>query len=203
MKKIIILVFAMVMIIPLEAKALTGNLKMNCTKSNGQASCKLQGVATDGKVGGVDATVTVSDELELISVTTDSSWQGDGKDGKIVVYDTTGRSNTFDIATIIVKPKNGSNADGKITVDNVTFADENDQDVSIVKLEQGVSIQQNNTVTNKDNTHTLDGKEVVKKTTSQIENPKTADKNILVSILLIIGVVSVGIFSYQKYKAVK
>lgn len=197
MKKITILLIGIVLLIPFQAKALTGSLKMDCIESNEQVSCQLQGIGTDGKVGGVDAIVAVSEELELVSVTTDSSWQGDGSNGKIVVYDTTARENTFNIATIVVKAKNKTPAKGKITISDIIFADENDRDVVVEDLEKEISIE------GKSTTSTADNKGEVQQTSSQPENPKTADKNVFILMITALVAIITFVFCYKKYKTVK
>lgn len=114
-----------------------GQMNLSCDKTvtiaNERINCTVTGtVADSSQVSALSSKLKLSDNLELVSITTDSSWQGDGEGGNIQLYTDKNKSSTFPIATFTVAIKSGvANADETISLENNYFYDEKFQEQSI------------------------------------------------------------------------
>ncbi len=114
------ILFILVLLIPLvifsfsKSYALEGfgQVNLTCDKTvavgGENISCTATGtVAAESQVPALSSVIELSDNLEFVSFTTDSSWLGDGTDGKIELYTDVNKSSTFPIGTFTVKVKEG------------------------------------------------------------------------------------------------
>ena len=91
MKKVFgYLILLMIMILPLQAKALTGSIKISCDKENyalsETATCKVTGTSQEG-VYSISANIGNMKGNFNVEFKTDSSlWQGSGENGEIKLY---------------------------------------------------------------------------------------------------------------------
>ena len=112
MKKILILIITIVgILLPLNAKALSGNVTVSCapTKLNpGEiANCSIKANVQGGEVSSLHAKINTGTNLTLGQVTVSSIWAGDGDGGIIDLYTDTNKTSAFDIATFTVTAKTG------------------------------------------------------------------------------------------------
>lgn len=145
-KEIRKLFITLLLLIPFRVQALTGSTMMQCDKTSvvpgAVITCTLRGTASDGEVSAISAKIKTSGNLTLDTVAVDSAWQGNGDGGSIDLYTDSNKSNTFGIATFIVKVSN-SVAGGlaeKITIDAIKFYDGNYDEVVIENCSQDISV---------------------------------------------------------------
>ena len=122
-KKIIMTLGLVGVLIPLNTKALTGNVNLSCEattlKPGESTNCTIKGNINE-EVSAVSIKLGVGDNLTLSNIKTDSSWQGDGEGGNIELYTDTNKTGNFPIATFTVKAdsiKEGANTN--ITLSNI------------------------------------------------------------------------------------
>lgn len=127
-KKTILLLGLIGVVLPLNAKALTGSVNLSCDKTTLKPSevttCKITGNINE-EVSAVSMKVKVGDNLTLSNITTDSIWQGDGLDGDIELYTDTNKKGNFNIATFKVTASSiTTGADTTVSLDEVALSDE-------------------------------------------------------------------------------
>ena len=127
-KKIIIFIALIVVLLPVNVKALTGSINLSCDKvklnPNEETTCYVKGNINE-EVSGIDATLVLGDNLTLSSITKDSIWDsGDvGTDSnKIVLVTSNNPKGNFNVVTFKVKAGNKSNIDTKISLSDVKLS---------------------------------------------------------------------------------
>lgn len=211
------LILLMIMILPLQAKALTGSIKISCDKENyalsETATCKVTGTSQEG-VYSISANIGNMKGNFNVEFQTDRSWQGSGENGEIKLYTDEGKTGTFNIGTITVKVKEQSYSLSSLDLylEDSQFWDTNGKawDVDGNKVEVTFTRDSNGSTTDnkKDNTTTNNSNSTksdntVKKTSNSVTNPNTGDHNIFITILVLIVTLSVFGVSYKKFKKVK
>lgn len=125
-KKILIIILLLVVLIPINVKAATGNIKITCDKEKIKAgdstTCIISGT-TDSEIIGISATLNLTDNLAFTSFTKNNSWsEGSIENNKLDIYSENYLNNNFDIGTMIITAKdNISNTNEKITLKDITF----------------------------------------------------------------------------------
>lgn len=125
-KKILIIILLLVVLIPINVKAATGNIKITCDKEKIKAgdstTCIISGT-TDSEIIGISATLNLTDNLTFTSFTKNNSWsEGSIENNKLDIYSENYLNNNFDIGTMIITAKdNISNTNEKITLKDITF----------------------------------------------------------------------------------
>ena len=195
-------------IIPINAKALTGSVSITCDKEsygmNDTATCSVKGTSNE-EVYSISASI-VDTSNATIEFTTDSAWQGNGDEGNIQLYTDTGKKGTFNIGTLKVKLKDTSTSDTSLGLEikDVKFGDTDGTEEDITASKATISFSQNTnndnqgSITN-DNSNTSDTTNSNSSKTS-VKNPKTADVKIA---LVIFGILVAGVFITIGYKEVK
>ena len=195
-------------IIPINAKALTGSVSITCDKEsygmNDTATCSVKGTSNE-EVYSISASI-VDTSNATIEFITDSAWQGNGDEGNIQLYTDTGKKGTFNIGTLKVKLKDTSTSDTSLGLEikDVKFGDTNGAEEDITASKATISFSQNTnndnqgSITN-DNSNTSDTTNSNSSKTS-VKNPKTADVKIA---LVIFGILVAGVFITIGYKEVK
>lgn len=218
-RRYIVLVLLMIMLFPLQAKAEepTGKVTISCDKEiykiDETAVCKVTGT-TNGKVYGVD--IILGDTISNLDMEfqKDSSWQGSGENGHIVLYEAKEKTGTFNIGTITLKVKEKNDF-----VSGTLYAVEEksifSSDTDTWKIESNTAYvnfmrdsdgsttdnKKDNTTTNNSNSTKSDN--TIKKTSNSVTNPNTGDHNIFITILVLIGTLGIFGVSYKKFKKVK
>lgn len=129
--------FVSFIIIPINVRALSGNISLSCNPtnllSNSTVNCTLSGTVNEGSIDSVVAKVVLSSNLEFVSFTNNSIWQGDGNDGSIDLFTDVNKSGNFAIGTFQVKTKSGitTGANENITINSVVFSNSDDPPISI------------------------------------------------------------------------
>ena len=131
-KKIIIFIALIGVLLPVNAKALTGSINLSCDKiklnPNEETTCYVKGNINE-EVSGIDATLVLGDNLTLSSITKDSIWDsGDvGTDSnKIVLVTSNNPKGNFNVVTFKVKAGSKSNMDTKISLSDVKLSNATD-----------------------------------------------------------------------------
>lgn len=114
-------------LIPINVSALTGNVSLSCDKTklkpNEETTCSVK-ANTNEDVSAVGARITLGSNLTLTSVTTDSSWEGNGDDGNIQLYIDNNKKGNFNIATFKVKAGSvNTGADTSVSLSDVKLSD--------------------------------------------------------------------------------
>ena len=126
MKKLLISIGLLLVIIPVNVKALTGNVYLNCNDTtltlNEETTCSItaninEEVATINKMQ-----ITVGSALTLVSTTPDSIWEGSGEDGLLKLYTDEFKKGTFNIATFVIKGASETSG-AKVSLEDVVLAD--------------------------------------------------------------------------------
>lgn len=125
-KKILIIISLLVVLIPINVKAATGNIKITCDKEKIKAgdstTCIISGI-TDSEIIGISATLNLTDNLTFTSFTKNNSWsEGSIENNKLDIYSENYLNNNFDIGTMVITVKdNISNTNEKMTLKDITF----------------------------------------------------------------------------------
>ena len=204
-----LILLSLMIIIPINAKALTGSVSITCDKEsygmNDTATCSVKGTSNE-EVYSISALVSNSSYAN-IEFTPDSSWQGNGDEGNIQLYTDTGKKGTFNIGTLKVKLKDASTSDTSLGLEikDVKFGDTNGAEEDITASKATISFSQNtnnndnqSNITN-DNSNASNASNTSSSKTS-VKNPKTADVKIA---LVIFGILVAGVFIVIGYKEVK
>lgn len=203
-----LILLSLMIIIPINAKALTGSVSITCDKEsygmNDTATCSVKGTSNE-EVYSISASI-VDTSNATIEFITDSAWQGNGDEGNIQLYTDTGKKGTFNIGTLKVKLKDTSTSDTSLGLEikDVKFGDTDGTEENITASKATISFSQNTnndnqgSITN-DNSNTSDTTNSNSSKTS-VKNPKTADVKIA---LVIFGILVAGVFITIGYKEVK
>ena len=204
-----LMLLSLMIIIPINAKALTGSVSITCDKEsygmNDTATCSVKGTSNE-EVYSISALVSNSSYAN-IEFTADSSWQGNGDEGNIQLYTDTGKKGTFNIGTLKVKLKDASTSDTSLEVEirDIKFGDTNGAEEDITASKTNVNFSQNtnnndnqSSITN-DNSNASNASTASSSKTS-VKNPKTADVKIA---LVVFGILVAGAFIVIGYKEVK
>ena len=125
-KKILIIISLLVVLIPINVKAATGNIKITCDKEKIKAgdstTCIISGI-TDSEIIGISATLNLTDNLTFTSFTKNNSWsEGSIENNKLDIYSENYLNNNFEIGTMVITAKdNISNTNEKMTLKDITF----------------------------------------------------------------------------------
>lgn len=203
-----LILLSLMIIIPINAKALTGSVSITCDKEsygmNDTATCSVKGTSNE-EVYSISASI-VDTSNATIEFITDSAWQGNGDEGNIQLYTDTGKKGTFNIGTLKVKLKDTSTSDTSLGLEikDVKFGDTDGTEEDITASKATISFSQNTnndnqgSITN-DNSNTSDTTNSNSSKTS-VKNPKTADVKIA---LVVFGILVAGVFITIGYKEVK
>ena len=202
-----LIIFTLIVIMPINLKALTGSISIKCDKEsysiNDTATCKVTGTS-DEEVKSVAA--KVSAENLNVSFLTDSIWQGTGEDGNIQLYSDKGQTGTFNIGTLKISAKDSSYGlvSGIVTLSNVKYSDvavgDSQIQVSFVNGSNN-SNTDNNSNNNSNNGNSGNNTSGLNNSSnSSINNPKTSDFKIGLIISLIAITLIISILRYKRLK---
>lgn len=202
-----LIIFTLIVIMPINLKALTGSISIKCDKEsysiNDTATCKVTGTS-DEEVKSVAA--KVSAENLNVSFLTDSIWQGTGEDGNIQLYSDKGQTGTFNIGTLKISAKDSSYGlvSGIVTLSNVKYSDvavgDSQIQVSFVNGSNN-SNTDNNSNNNSNNGNSGNNTSGLNNSSnSSINNPKTSDFKIGIIISLITITLIISILGYKRLK---
>ena len=124
----------------------TGSIDLDCDKevagSGDEIVCSVIGNVSSYQVSALESQVSLSENLEFVSFTVDSTsededdrWQGNGDDGNIQLYIANNKSDEFTIGELKVKVKENSVVDEEdITLKDVVFYNENFEEREIASI---------------------------------------------------------------------
>lgn len=204
-----LILLSLMIIIPINAKALTGSVSITCDKEsygmNDTATCSVKGTSNE-EVYSISALVSNSSYAN-IEFTADSSWQGNGDEGNIQLYTDTGKKGTFNIGTLKVKLKDASTSDTSLEVEirDIKFGDTNGAEEDITASKTNVNFSQNTNNNDNQSNITSDNSNAsnasnASSSKTSVKNPKTADVKIA---LVVFGILVAGAFIVIGYKEVK
>ena len=203
-----LIIFTLIVIMPINLKALTGSISIKCDKEsysiNDTATCKVTGTS-DEEVKSVAA--KVSAENLNVSFLTDSIWQGTGEDGNIQLYSDKGQTGTFNIGTLKISAKDSSYGlvSGIVTLSNVKYSDvavgDSQIQVSFVNGSNNSNTDNNSSNNNSNNGNSGNNTSGLNNSSnSSINNPKTSDFKIGIIISLITITLIISILRYKRLK---
>lgn len=203
-----LIIFTLIVIMPINIKALTGSISIKCDKEsysiNDTATCKVTGTS-DEEVKSVAA--KVSAENLNVSFVTDSIWQGTGEDGNIQLYSDKGQTGTFNIGTLKISAKDSSYGlvSGIVTLSNVKYSDvavgDSQIQVSFVNGSNNSNTDNNSSNNNSNNGNSGNNTSGLNNSSnSSINNPKTSDFKIGLIISLIAITLIISILGYKRLK---
>ncbi len=204
-----LILLSLMIIIPINAKALTGSVSITCDKEsygmNDTATCSVKGTSNE-EVYSISALVSNSSYAN-IEFTADSLWQGNGDEGNIQLYTDTGKKGTFNIGTLKVKLKDASTSDTSLEVEirDIKFGDTNGAEEDITASKTNVNFSQNTNNNDNQSNITSDNSNAsnasnASSSKTSVKNPKTADVKIA---LVVFGILVAGAFIVIGYKEVK
>ncbi len=126
-KRLIGIISFLLILLPLNVNALSGNVSVSCNKTklsaNESTTCSIKANTQEG-VSSVHAEIVLGANLTLSSVTTSSTWQGDGEGGIIDLYTDVNKSGSFDIGTFVIKAGNvTTGANTSVSLSNIVLSD--------------------------------------------------------------------------------
>ena len=203
-----LIIFTLIVIMPINLKALTGSISIKCDKEsysiNDTATCKVTGTS-DEEIKSVAA--KVSAENLNVSFVTDSIWQGTGEDGNIQLYSDKGQTGTFNIGTLKISAKDSSYGlvSGIVTLSNVKYSDvavgDSQIQVSFVNGSNNSNTDNNSSNNNSNNGNSGNNTSGLNNSSnSSINNPKTSDFKIGLIISLIAITLIISILRYKRLK---
>ena len=93
-------------------------------KQGDKLNCTLEGNSYDYEVSAISATIKKSDDYDIVKVTPDSSWEGDGENGDIDLYTDINKTKNFKIAKFTIVLKDTSKTDIEINIVDNSFFDQ-------------------------------------------------------------------------------
>lgn len=209
-KKLYYLVLlALIIIVPINAKALTGSVSISCDKEAYQmsdtATCKVTGTS-DVDIYSVSAKLNndFTSSVATVEFIADSSWQGNGEEGNIQLYTDVGKKGTFNIGTLSIKIKDTSSdiASLDVAIDDVKFGDTDGKEVDIKSNQKTVAFSSDTLNDNNDNVSSdVTNTTPVKSNTTNktnVKNPSTVDTGITLIVFGIIITCAIIIVGYKK-----
>ena len=158
--KLIMTIVLVGILLPLNIKALTGSINLNCNSNtieiDTSTTCTLSGYSNEG-ISALSAKLSASGNIRILNISTSTIWQGDGLDGNIALYTDSNKLGNFAIATFTVKA-NSTVGKGTISVSNVNFSDASFNEYSMLGKSLTITVKEaakpnTNTNTNR-NTNT-------------------------------------------------
>ena len=205
-----LLLLILTVIIPINAKALTGSINISCDKEiykiGDTATCNVTGTS-DVDVYSISAKINnISSSNTTIEFETDSSWQGNGEEGNVQLYTDSGKKGTFNIGKLNIKLNDTTTGEStiKVSIDDIKYGDTNGSEYDIEPIQKSISftpslIEDNENGEN--NTTTPNITTVSNKT--NVSNPKTTDIKILTIVLLIMALVTLIVIGTKNVRKSK
>ena len=123
--KIIILMFFL-LIIPHKYVNASIVIVMECPNKGNPGNiitCNLKGTS-DKPISSLSAKISVNGEVEFVSFTTNSIWEGNGNNGVLDLYTDVNKTSLFEIFTVTLKLGSNSNKFGTVIVSNIIYYDD-------------------------------------------------------------------------------
>ena len=140
-----LLLLILTVIIPINAKALTGSINISCDKEiykiGDTATCNVTGTS-DVDVYSISAKINnISSSNTTIEFETDSSWQGNGEEGNVQLYTDSGKKGTFNIGKLTIKLTNTTTDETtiKVSIDDIKYGDTNGSEYDIEPIQKSIS----------------------------------------------------------------
>ena len=110
---------------------------------NSSITCNLTGTS-DKPISSLSAKISTKEDIEFISFTTNSIWEGNGDNGTIELYTDKNKTSPFEIGTITLKLGRTSNKIGTIIVSDIIYYDNNFKPINISDVSKNITIASNN-----------------------------------------------------------
>lgn len=149
-KKILLLFLIIISIIlPSKVFALEGSVNLSCDniklKAGAQTTCNISYTVSSGTLNGFQTNVSLSSNLELISSSKNSIWEGSADNGNFYLYTDNSKTGSVSLGSFVVKAKEGATGSSEnITLTNVVLTDENYNDKKPGNKALGITILSNN-----------------------------------------------------------
>ena len=154
-KKVIVITFIIIFIILTissylyyaSKNGLSDGIYLSCDEENiilkNELNCSIFGVSKSYEVSALSGDIKLSNNLELLKIDIDSIWEGDGDDGKIILYTDSNKKGKFNIGKIKASIKENVDDYVSLSIENVEFFDEDfnakqiDNDSIEIKINKG------------------------------------------------------------------
>lgn len=128
MKKLVTFIIALLISLPFSAHALSGNVNMNCDKvklgSGESANCTISMSVISGELTSFTGDVSSSSNLTISDFKLSSGWEGNGDNGKYVLYTDAGKTGNVGIGSFKVTAKGSFNENGTVLLGGISLGDE-------------------------------------------------------------------------------
>ena len=161
-KKVLLIVTVLGAMIPFHVNALNGSVNLECDKvtldPGESTTCHVTGNITE-EVSTVSAQIKVGEHLTLVSVSTDSIWEGDGEEGNVQLYTDVNKIGTFKIASFVVQADDTGGVSTHVSLTDVHLSDADFQETSFTVPDVEIQISSVSTINTLSNL-TVDGKTI-------------------------------------------
>lgn len=113
-----------------QRSQIVGKIKIECDRTsilpNESLNCAIKGENFTTQLSSYSAKLILGNNLSLVAIEKDSSWEGSGDGGIIDLYTDVNKTGNFNIATFTVKADDiNAGIDSNILLQNITISDEN------------------------------------------------------------------------------
>lgn len=151
----LILILGFVLVMSKNSYAVTessGSISLTCNNTSLTAgsttTCSITGTISGDTVTSLSAMINVSSNLELVSVSTSSIWQGNGDGGNIQLYTDVGKENTFEIGNFVIKAKSGvQSSTESVSIDDVKFYKSDYSELLVNSVSMNITITSSSSTT--------------------------------------------------------
>ncbi len=161
-KKVLLIAIVLGAVMPFRINALTGSVNLECDKvmldPKESTTCYVTGNIKE-EVSTVSAQIKVGEHLTLVSVNTDSIWEGDGEEGNVQLYTDVNKMGTFKIASFVVQADDTGGVSTHVSLTDVHLSDVDFQETSFTVPDFEIQISSVSTIHTLSNL-TVDGKTI-------------------------------------------
>lgn len=129
-----------------DSNQVNGKIKIECDSNNvlpgENLTCAIKGENFTTELSSYSTKLILGNNLNLVTIEKDPSWEGSGEGGIIDLYTDTNKTGNFNIATFIIKADNiNSGFDSNISLQNTIISDENFEENSVNDTSLNIRVQ--------------------------------------------------------------
>ena len=138
----IIILMLFLLIIPHKYVNASSVIVMECPNKGNPGNiitCNLKGTS-DKPISSLSAKISVNGEVEFVSFTTNSIWEGNGNNGVLDLYTDVNKTSLFEIGTVTLKLGSNSNKLGTVIVSNIIYYDDKFTAINVDNVSKEIKI---------------------------------------------------------------
>lgn len=147
-KNIKLLLIIALLLLPGTVYGLSATPSISCSNEGiapgGSTKCTVYVTVNSGGLKGIDAKVSVSSGLTLSNLAASSGWNGSASGNRILLYTDSKKTGKVSIASFNVKANSSVTASQTISLTNIGYSDENDNDLSGSSINKTLKIYSSN-----------------------------------------------------------